>query len=208
MTKTITYFFLLFTLFLQNTFAQDLKQGLYSFNGGLSNQKLTKKYVYGPGFHYKYTEDLEILSLGLKHNFLHQFSLSYGLENYETMRLGIKYPLYIRVDKNFKLDSLMIQLYLGDRYYPEFYSQDTLHFLSTGASFKEKIAEDLSLQIGGELHRLYNRQQIIFGNIFYAVEKFIQKKYFIRAEYSDTINNARVPHLHDWVATATLGLIL
>lgn len=208
MMKTITYFFLLFTLFFGKSYALDLKQGLYSFNGGLSNKKSnTKKFVYGPGFRYRYSEDLDITSLGLKHHFLHDVHLSYGLENYETMRLGIKYPFYLRGEKNFKFTSLDVQLYLSDRYFPEFYSEDTLHFLSTGISFKEKMTDELTLQVGGELHRLYNREQIFFANLFYALEKLYRKKYFMRLEYSDTLNNGKVPHVHDWVSTATVGLI-
>lgn len=209
MPKTLTYFFLIYTLFLSSTLtqAQDLKQGLYSFNGGLANQKLTKKYIYGPSFHYRYSEDFEITGLGLKHNFIKDFALAYGLENYETNRLGIKFPFFIRVEKNFKFTSLEIQTHVSDRYFPEFYSDDTLHFLSTGIAFKEKMTNSMALHMGGELHRLFNREQIIFGNIFAAVEKTFVQKYYVRLEYSDPINNKRVPHLYDWLATATVGFI-
>lgn len=207
MLKTLTYFFLLYTLFLSNLFAQELKQGLYSFNGGLGNQKLTKKYIYGPSFHYRYSDDLEITGLGLKHNFIKNFALAYGLENYETNKLGIKFPFFARVEKNLQFTTLNLQVHLSDRYFPEFYSDDTLHFLSTGVSLKEKLTEDVNIRIGGELHRLFNREQIYFGNIFYAAEKTFTKKYFLRAEYSDAVNNKRVPHLYDWLATLTVGFI-
>ena len=228
MFKTISYFFLFYTLFCQISWGQDLKQGLYFVNGGLANKKNnTRKYAYGVGFNYRYSEKLDFTGLGLRHHFAlseekvidvneqeeiqlkkNEIDLSYGLENSDTQRYGIKYPIHVRGQYNVNVMDALIESHLSNRYFPDFYDGDVLHFLSLGSSLKKEItSEEVTFHAGGEISRLWNANHQLFANYFFAFQKTWEKKYFTRFEYSDNLNNTKVAHIQDWLATITLGLI-
>lgn len=194
-----------------SAFSQEIKQGLYRFNGGLNNKSTnTKKYVYGPGLTYRYSKDLDIVNVGLRHHFNllnKRVALSYGLESDETAKQGIKYPLHIRGEHKISYKNSSIDLFFSNRYYPEFYSQDTLHFFSIGGQYKESfIDQTYHFAIGSELSRLYNRDGRIFANLFYSVQKSYKNMLF-KIEYIDLINNKSIPHLKDWLLLGTFGII-
>ncbi|MFZ4714265.1 MAG: hypothetical protein ACOYL6_11150 [Bacteriovoracaceae bacterium] len=228
MLKTITYFFLFYTFFSSFSFAQEVKEGLYFLNAGLANRKdNTRKYIYGIGFNYRYSKTLDFTGLGIRHHFKlsdekiidvneqeeiklkeNEIQLSYGLENSDTQKYGLKYPFYIRGQYDVHVMDALIESHFTDRYYPDFYDSKVLHFASFGSSLKKDVSfQELTFHAGAEISRLWHTDHKWFANYFMAFQKSWSKKYFTRLEYSDNLNNSDKAHIKDWLATATLGYI-
>ncbi len=218
MFKTLTYFSLFITLFSAKVFAQELRQGLYYFNGGLASENSNaRKYIYGVGLEYRYSKSLDIVGLGFRHNYdlrgettsfdKNQLRFSYGFENSDTLRYGLKYPFYGRLQHNLDIGGFAFNWHISDRFYPEFYSEVVLHFISTGLGFKHLLWEEIQLESGAEISRLWHRDHNLFGNYYVALQKFWNKKFYFRAEYVDVISNNKVEHLKDWLITGTIGYI-
>lgn len=212
MFKTVTYFILVWNLFCQNSFAQEIGQGHYFLTTGVGNQKQhSEPFNYGLGFRYLKNESLEVLALGLKHKFKNQnqtSSISYGLENADTQRLGIKYPFYIRLGNLLETTKFHYEIFVTQRYFPEFYKGSPLNLSGFGGVFKYINSEKNHYFFGSEYAYNFNgigHRDLV--NFFTATELLFNKKFKTRLEYSKNFKHHSYPHVADWLLLINFGVI-